>query len=65
MPALDPQRTQNFKRFYIYGNFRQPHALRITMETVLEIPYSPEDLRVFITRVRQGKDDVVVGLGQR
>jgi len=59
---LEADRTEVFECLQIDCRFRQPHALRVSSETVLEIAHAPDDLRSFIARVCQREDHVVVRL---
>ena len=59
---LEADRTEQLECLEIDCRFRQPHALRVSSETVLEIAHTPEDLGGLIARVCQGEDQVVVGL---
>ena len=60
---LDSGFAQKLEAFHINGSLRQPHALRIASEAVLEVAHSPHDLSALIARVGQGQDRVVIGLG--
>ena len=55
---------QGFESVQIDGGFGEPHALRETAETALEIADAPDDLGGAIAAVGQGQNHVVVDLGQ-
>ena len=59
---LEADRTEEFECLQIHCRFRQPHTLRVSSETVLEVAHAPDDLGSLIARVCQREDYVVVCL---
>ena len=56
---------QHLKGWVIDGSFGKPHGLGSSMESLLKIGNSPEDLGFFISVAGQGHDDVVINLRNR
>src|SRR6185437_8809840 len=56
---------QQVQTFQIDGSFRQPHAFRLASKAMLEVGDAPADLRDFVLRGGEWKDDVVVDLSDR
>ena len=57
-------RCEHIERGLIDGGLRQPESACISAEPLSEVAERPRDLGVFVDRVAQGQDGVVVGLGQ-
>ena len=61
---VDPQLRQNFQGLQVHRRLREPHALRLPAEAVLEVSQAPVSLGVLVPAAGQGEDHVVVSLGQ-
>ena len=59
---LNAQLSKHVQRFQIYGGFRKPYAFRVAPKTPFKIANAPQDLRVFIARIGQRQDGMIVGL---
>ena len=60
---LDAELRHYVEGLEVDGGLGEPHAFRWPAEAVLEVADSPEDLGVFVPRVSEREDHVVVGLG--
>src|SRR3970282_413854 len=56
---------EDLQSLQIHGGLRQPHALRRAPETPFKISNAPEHLGMAVASIGEGKNHVMIGLGQR
>src|SRR6266850_1629462 len=61
---FDASLGQYLQGFQIRSRFRKPHAFREPAEAKLEVADTPCHLRLFVTAIGQGHDDVVIRLSE-
>src|SRR5262249_15134347 len=61
---LDAARAEQFQGLSINRGLGQPHAFRISPETVLKISDAPGDLRLLVARIGKRQNRVVISLRQ-